>query len=181
MMKTLFLMCVMALAGTTLAYADEGTQRYTFTVVSQQVTSSPLEIVNSNGHVSDSDVGNQNYYVSTCYTAKNITDKTIVLERYKVVFYTALDGMVGTKYPEVRHNIQPQSLDQPFINSILPEPMRSQSECFQFINLWGDGLSKAKFSVDAVQFSDGTVWKASDMAPKKKKKVLPRPHVRPTP
>lgn len=120
----------------------------------------PLTVQSGAAHVRDSDVGNQNYNLQACYLAKNNTSKTIVLERYRIDVFSSLDGKIGTRQADLKHTIEPDSLDQPFANeSELSPEARSVSECLEFINIWGESISKITMTPIAVEYSDGSTWK----------------------
>jgi hypothetical protein len=159
----------MALAGLSPLRSEAD---YAVGFVPRQVPGAPIAIIGGSGKVEDSDVGNENYYLTACYVAHNASTKQVVLERYKIVVSSALDGAIATKYDDVRHTIEPSSDDLPFEHDIdLPSNLRGTSECLKQINLWGDGISNVIFSVDAIEYADGTTWKAVPT-------IQPKPHTR---
>jgi hypothetical protein len=126
----------------------------TIKFIATHIRTAPINIIEGRVRVEDSAAGNSDFYVTTCYLARNETSKAIEYERYKLIYYSVFNELLDTTYTTLNHHVDPHSED----DAVADTSLGHWSECLQRINQWGNGIGRVEMSLEAVKYGDGTTW-----------------------
>ena len=113
----------------------------------------PIQITYCQAWITDTDVGNVDYYINSAMTFRDQGDKTATAVRFRLDLYNSFNEHLTSLYGTKEGTFSPDVLIQPRSGIIGTAPD------FSWINIW-DSSTQVLCSVDTVAFSDGTVWRA---------------------
>lgn len=127
---------------------------------------SPIQISECFGGLTDTDVGNINYYVEQSVIFMNTSNRPVVAVRFKFDFYDAFSEHLGERYGTDTGTFSPGALIDHAHNHI-----GGVMGYWSSINIW-PSITAIRCSVDTVRFDDGSIWDAATARPL----ATPTPH-----
>lgn len=134
---------------------------------------SPIQINDCFGGLSDTDVGNVDYYVNEAVMFTNGSETTVNAIRFRFDFYTVFGEHLAERYGTDTGTFSPGVLIDHAHNHLgVAVPL------WQSINIW-PSIAAIVCSVDTVAFSGGQLWHASDTVAMTSVKPSPAPTLKP--
>lgn len=137
---------------------------------------SPIIIQRCLSGLTNSEVGNTNYYIDFAGTFKNRTDKAIKAFRLRFDVFNDFNEHVDTLYGTEQDGVAPYATDDNVKSTASIDPSSSYGSADEYLSAWQfinthETASYVVCSVDTVRFTDGPMWRAS-VTPAAIKKTL---------